>query len=356
MGFVGSEGQFLTDVVLLLCLPEGEIGEREVILIHVHVVFEKLVGGGAAEDIVAYGEGVAAAEDKVMAEVGASVVSVDGEVGQMIGEAALTDIVVTEEGGVAVTAGIAAVNTYSGTGFVRRVNRLAVVLVSEEPVGVAIVGCGSYSPFGLTVEALVHTEFGFGIVTVAVADGGTKALPVERGEGLYGHNAADGISPEESALRSAGNADRADIEEVEVVGVFVGDTHTIDIQTEYGVVDAGSETTDVDGGGHSAAVVGYVEIGYETGEVFVSDALLLFELPHKDLGDGTALTLLYGCKTLVDNGNFLQGILQVGLMIAVCKEEQGQHKQRDDMQATTGHLFRGAKLHLFLVLCNHYLW
>ena len=288
VGFVPArtEDEVLGHAMLGTGLPEREIREGQEILIEDHLVVGILVardgGDGETAGVVADRESVAQGG----AAVGAGVVVADFPAADD-GASVVADDVVADIG-----IGIAALFEHRERKRIvdaesRAVAPLGFPASAAQPFPVAFVARGEILEESARVgiitrygHAQIGREFVVGrgaeLVAVAAAVFGAQAhaLVRERREGVDVDYAAHRIAAVERALRSAEYFDAFGVGQFRVVIVLVENRYVVDIESHDRLVDARTESPDVDRRGHARAVVGGEEVGDLLGEVFqCADAL-----------------------------------------------------------------------------------
>ena len=87
-----------------------------------------------------------------------------------------------------------------------------------------------------------------------------STLPDGRSQGRQAQDAGHRVAAVQGSLRPAQQVCTPDVQEIEIIQVFVQDGNIIDIQPENGIVDAGAETAQIDRRCHGRAIVRDVQV------------------------------------------------------------------------------------------------
>ena len=250
----------------VLALLQGEDGNRSVVLVHVHVVGEKLEGSGGVQRVFVTAVTYAEAVDEGKALVAGFVV-----VGRVLAFSVYYLIV----GKTAFL--VEPQHEYVGEEEVFRcrlfplpAGRQAVVGITvgflvgvvEEAVAVAV-GEREYVGASRVVRAGSEDEAGLcGGRSHSGFEGNHRTGIVKGGEGTEGQYASHGVTAIQGALGTAQQGCAADGLPVHVVSVLVQNGNTVYIKPHNGVLHAGTKTSQIDGRGERCAVVRNVKAGH----------------------------------------------------------------------------------------------
>ena len=187
-----------------------------------------------------------------------------------------------------------------------------VVSVFEESVATVVVGGNGVSEG--VVRLFIDRNPPVECVGTAVLDTDPDPLIVERRKGVKVYDATDRIPTVKRTLRTAQHLHLPDVIKSEIVVVFVEVGDVVHIESDGRLVDAGTDSPDVDRGGHLRSVVGNVEVGRDERQVADGFDPFAADAAHADRcrGDGLRGVLFRGGVD-DDFGNFVgrEGICPV---------------------------------------------
>ena len=236
---------------MLLFLVEGENGELRVILVHLHVVFQILVGGGGREGKPVCLPFQVQAVVECSPPVGARVVDADRLYGSgcrivlTVWEGFLGDIIVIERVLGHELVRYVPVQLESSAGRLLFVCFTVVVFVDEETVVPVIIAVNR--------DADVFTEFAvlgnlcFSCSVITHRHGYLRSLVGEGREGIDVDDSSHCITPVKSSLRTTEDFDALDVIQLEIESTFVQIGDVVYIKSDRLPAASCPDSADIDG-------------------------------------------------------------------------------------------------------------